>query len=412
MDAGVVRIMLRVLVLGVFFCASAQAEELSGRRLTFGGFGSLAANYHDTGGLEYRRSAGQPDGIKANQVDFADDSLAGLQVNAAWNQQLEAVAQAVSKHSADHDWRPRLTRAFVRYVPDESIMLRVGRIGYEFFPRADSSDIGYTYLTLRPPTEMFGQLPNDDFDGADLTLTYPLGPGLARAKLFGGRTSGLLAQSDGSTVDLAGSKVWGGLAEYLQGPWAARLGVGWYLVGHPPSMDQLSAGLRQTGQAQAQNLANEFDQKGRRTVILTAALTYDDGPWQGRLYLARTDTQSPIGPKLNIGSASLGYGIGKFTPYALLSRAHNYADVQSTGLPDSPQTAALNAGVYQAQTQSQTNQSTAAAGVRYDFAPKMDLKFQVGHVWEHGSQLVFDRNMPPRDNAELTLFGLSFDFVF
>jgi hypothetical protein len=393
-------------------CGPALADELNPRRVIFAGFGTLAADYNTARDLEYRRSAGQPDVANGRKLDFATDSLLGLQVNAAWSHKLEVVLQAVSKNSADRHWRPRLTRGFVRYLPDQSIMLRGGRIGYEFFPRADSSDVGYTFLTLRPPVEMFGQLPNQDFDGADFTLMRPLGPAMGRLKLFGGATSGPLVQPDGSRVDLAGSRIWGAQAEYSTGLWAAQVGIGWLLVGHPPSLAALSAGLRQTGEPQAQQLAREFDEMGRRTEIISAALTYDESPWQGRLYLVRADTGSPIGPKLNIGTFTLGYGMGGFTPFGVLSRVYNYADVKSTGLPDSPQTAALNAGAYAAQTQSQTEQSTIAAGLRWDFAPRMDLKFQIDHVWTQGSLLVFDRRTPPRDHAELTVFGLALDFVF
>ncbi|MBL6750814.1 MAG: hypothetical protein ISP90_09850 [Nevskia sp.] len=402
-------------LLGVFLAAvagTAQAEDLTGRRLTFGGFGTLGVDYNFARNLQFRRSVGQPDSSNGRKFVFSTDSLVGLQVNAAWSHELEVVLQAVSQDLADRNWRPRLTRGFVRYLPDESIMLRGGRIGWEFYPRADSSNIGYTFLTLRPPVEMFGQISNQDFDGGDVTLMEPLWSGLGRFKLFGGATSGNVVLADGSSANLGGSQIWGVQADYSRGPWMGQVGIGWYLVGHPPSLEPLVAGLRLTGQPQAAHLADEFEQKGRRNEIISAALVYDEAPWQGRLYLARTQYGGPVGPKLNIGLVSVGYSIGKFTPYGLLSRAYNYAGVQPTGLPDLPPYAALNAGAYSAQTLSQTNQSTAAAGLRYDFARRMDLKFQVDEVWTQGSVLVFDRNTPPRGHANLTVIGLAFDFVF
>lgn len=389
----------------------ASADELDGRRLTLGGFGTIAADYHDADGLEYRRSSAQPDGVDAGRIELATDSLVGVQLNAGWSNELEAVAQVQSAPSSLQRWQPRLTRGFVRYVPDESWMLRVGRIGYEFYPQADSNAIGYSYLTLRPPVEMFGQLPTDDFDGADLTLTRPLGSTLARVKLIGGHTTGTLALADGSRVSFSGSTL-GAQIEFLQGPWSLRLGSGWQLLAHPPSSRPLTAALRQTGDPQAQQLAQDFDDKGRRTTVSTIGLTYDDGRWQGRLYLARADSGSPIGPKLRIGTTSLGYRIERVTPYLLLSRAYNPARVQPTGLPDTAGYAALNAGAEAAQTLGQTNQSTAAAGLRYDFARNMDLKFQIDHVWSNSSQLLFDQRSPPRERAELTLFGVALDFVF
>lgn len=393
-------------------CLSAAAEDLGERRVTVGGFGTVGAIYHEADGLEYRRSVGQADGAKANRVDFGTDSLAGLQVNAAWNQQLEVVAQVVSKHDADVDWLPRLTRGFLRYQPNETVMLRAGRIGLEFFPRADSSDIGYSYLTIRPPPEMFGQLPHDDFDGLDLMLSHPLGPGIGRVKLYGGRVDGKFVEPPRPTVDLADSKIWGGYFEYLQGGWNARLGIGWFLVSHPTSLAPLIAGLQQTGQAQAVALADEFSRRGRRYQFITGGVTYEEGPLQARLFLANLDSESITGPKTLIGTTTIGYSFGAFTPYTALTRAHNYADPQPTGLPNSPQTAPLIAGAYDAQVANQTNQTSAALGLRYNFAPKMDIKFQVDHLWLNNSEMVIDRNTPPRDKTQMTVFGLAFDFIF
>ena len=395
-----------------FVCLSAAAAEFGEHRLTFGGFATVGAMYHDAEGLEYRRSVGQPDGAKAGQLNFATDTLAGLQVNAAWNQQLEVVAQVVSKHSTEADWWPRLTRGFVRYVPDESIMLRAGRIGSEIFPHADSSDIGYSYLTIRPPVELFGQLPHDDLDGVDLILTRPIGPGIGHIKIYGGRANGKIAEPDGSSVDLGGSKIWGGYFEYLQGGWDARLGIGWFLVGHPPSLDPLINGLRQTGQPQAQALAEEFARKGRRYEFITGGLTYDEGPVQARLFLLQINSESVIGPKTLIGTTTIGYNLGIFTPYTALSRAHNYAYQQFTGLPNTPQTAPLIAGAYAVQVANQTNQSSVALGLRYDVAPKMDIKFQIDYLWLNNSDMVFDRNTPPRDRAQMMVFGIAFDIIF
>ena len=390
----------------------AIADELDGRRLTLGGFGTIGLDYHDADGLEYRRSAGQAEGAMAGKIDLATGTMAGVQVNAAWNHQLEVVGQVLAIATTPDEYRPRLTRGFVRYTPDESVMLRFGRIGYELYPQADSNSIGYSSLTVRPPPEMFGATANDDFDGADLTATYPLGLGLVRVKIFGGRTTNFTVLPDGSEIDLSGSKIWGVQGEFLKGPWVLRLGTGWYLVGHPASLAPLSAALRQTGEPQALQLAEEFDGMGHRTSVLTAGLTYDDGHWQGRLYLARTDNGSRIGFKENIGMLSLGYSLGRFTPYALLSRAYNYNTAQSTGLPDNPAYAAINAGAYAAQTVAQINQTTAGAGLRYDFARNMDLKLQIDHVWANESVLMVDHRTPPGGPAELTVFGIAFDFVF
>jgi hypothetical protein len=80
-------------------------------------------------------------------------------------------------------------------------------------------------------------------------------------------------------------------------------------------------------------------------------------------------------------------------------------------LPNIAPFAALNAGVYVAQTAAQANQHSLACGVRYDFAPHMDVKLQIDRVWLRQTNVVFDRNMPPADHAAMTVFSLAVDFA-
>lgn len=394
-------------------CRPVWADELGERRLSFGGFGTLGAVYHEAEGLEYRRAVNQPEGAEAGDVDYRVDTLAGVQVNGAWTPQLEVVAQAVTRYDSDRSWRPRLTRGFLRYQPDEGLMLRGGRLGYELLPRADSRDIGYSYLTLRQPVEVQGLLPRDDLDGADITFTRPLGAGLASVKLYGGRTGGKVVYND-QVVDLDDSEIWGGHFEYQLPQWTLRLGQGVFMVGHEPEVDPLVAALRQSGSPQAQDLADELAHKNRRSSFTVAAATYDRGPVTARLFLVRVDSPRDPGPRLYLGAITAGYALGAVTPFVSYGVTESFAEPQSTGLPDSsPEMAALNAAARDIQTRQQSEQRTVSLGLRYDFAPRFDLKFQVDRVRLHGSSLVLDRNQPPRhDDALMTVFGIGLDFIF
>jgi len=394
------------------FCLPATAAELGERRVTLGGFGTLGAVYHDAEDREYRRSSGQGRGAEAGEIDFETDSLIGLQLNAAWNQQFETVLQAVSRSDEHGSWRPRLTRGFLRWNPDPSLMLRAGRIGHELLPRADSRDIGYSYLPIRPPLEVFGVLPRDEVEGVDITYTREIGEGLGRAKIFGGKMDGRVVYADGSQGDLSGSKLWGGLLEYLYEGWAVRIGSGVFLAGQEPPVDPLVAALRQAGTPESQELANELDEKERRTLFTVFGVAYDEAPWQLRLFLIQADGEHAPAPKLRFGTLLAGYSLGRVTPYASFSAIDSYADVRGTGLPDTPQFAPLNAAARDVQTRSQPQQHSLALGVRYDLAPKVDLKFQVDQVRLRGSPLVFDHHSPPDDYGDMTVFGLALDFIF
>jgi len=388
-----------------------DAAEPGERRLFLGGFGTIGAIYHDTEGIEYRRHQGQPRGAEANEVDFATDSLAGVQLNAAWNEELEAVAQLLTRLDSDNTWRPRVTRGFLRYRPIEETIFRAGRIGYELLPLTDSRDIGYSYLTIRPPVELLGLLPHDEFDGADVVLTHPLGAGIGRMKLYGGLTSGRLVFSEGS-VDLRDSKIWGGHVEYLSGAWVTRLGHGYFLSPDPPAADPLADALRQTGSAQAIALADELAEDERRVQFSVFGLSYEEDALHARLVLARTSADHITGPKTRSGFVVVGYGIGTLTPYIAVSAIKGYDSPRSTGLPDTPSTAPLNAAAMAAQSNTQTHQATYSLGIRYDVAPKMDIKLQVDRVLLHSPNTTLDRNTPPRRETDMTVLGVAFDFIF
>lgn len=84
-----------VAVLLLAVAAGARADE--GPGLQIGGFGTLGANYHSAGDLEYRRSLDQVHGARGGEVAFGVDSLLGLQLNARASEHLDAVVQAVTR---------------------------------------------------------------------------------------------------------------------------------------------------------------------------------------------------------------------------------------------------------------------------------------------------------------------------
>lgn len=401
-----------IAVVALVLPAATIAMDPAGRQVSVGGFGTIGALYHDANGIEYRRSASQPRGAEAGEVDFATDTIGGVQLNGRWNPEIDAVVQAVTRLTAEEDWQPQLTRAFLRWNPNESVTLRAGRIGWEIYPRADSRDVGYSQLTIRPSVEVFGISPIEHFDGGEIGLKHPLGEGLIAAKVYGGHTSGKLSRADGSETNIADSKLWGAHVEYQRGPWVVRLGSGVFEQGINYPLDGLAAGLQATGVPQAVALGEEFARNGRKSYFSVAGLAYDEGPLQARAFGAHVHPEHIVSPDINVGQLIAGYRIGVLTPYASYSFIENTSSTPTTGLADAPEYAALDAGAAMVLAGGQYNQSSLALGLRYDFMPRLALKVQVDHVWLDGSRLVFDRRPDPTDDTEMTLLGVALDFVF
>jgi hypothetical protein len=369
---------------GLLAALPALAAELPTRRLTLGGFGTVGGLYHDEEGLEYRRGGYQPRGAEADELAFHIDTLGGLQLNAAWNEDLEFVTQGIGRFVGDSNWDVELTRAFLRVQPDPALMLRVGRIGWELYPRLDSREIGYSYLPIRQPPELFavGQTARDAVDGADLSFRHPLGPGLLALKVYGGRTGGPIFFADGKTsASLDGTKAWGGHAEYQQGPWALRLGLGRVLLPKFPELEAFRQALRESGDPELVRLGRVQ----RYFSYGVTGLTYDEGPLQARLVIVGTRFGS-FDTRGYSGFGLVGYRFGDLTPFASYSAVNPELD--------------------------HNKQRTYSLGLRYDFAPGLDLKFQVDRVHLRGQNVVIDETMRSGDGIDFTVFGVALDFAF
>jgi hypothetical protein len=277
---------------------SARAQDLDADRFAFRGFGTLGATTHSTDGVEYRRTTGQARGAESGELDFGTDSLAGLQIDARLNSKFDLVLQGVTRLRADGDWSPRLSQAFLRYSPDDSLVLRAGRVGYDIYLLAESRQVGYSYLAVRPSPEFYGQITNDDIDGLDVAYTRRVGRGLFKARAFGGAGSGELAFADGTTSDSIGD-VYGATFDYIFRGWTARLALVQFNYEASPEIPMLIGALRATGFPSAVSVADDIDKKVYRSEGVQVGMAYDDGPMLAQLMYGIVGSDSIAGPEFD-----------------------------------------------------------------------------------------------------------------
>ncbi|MEO8061203.1 MAG: porin [Pseudomonadota bacterium] len=389
---------------------TARGQDLDGRQFSVRGFGTLAATTQDADGLEFRRNVGQSKGVAAGDVEFATDSLAGVQFDAKLGSHFDVLVQGVTRARADGDWAPELTQAFVRYSPDESLVLRVGRFGYEIYLLAESRQVGYSYLTVRPSADFYGMVTNDDIDGADISLKLRLGSGLVRARLFGGRGSDKTVFADGSIFG-GHSKVYGGTFDYLYRGFTARAAYLQATYDEELELQQLADVL--TGSGVPASIAIGEELRGAQTSTgIQLGVAYDDGPLQAQLLYGHILTESIAGPNIDAWYVQAGYRLRAWTPFVAAARSHDLRDIRSTGLPDIPELAPINGAVFGIQKNLRATQHTATVGVRWDLSPRIDLKLQVDFTSVHDSSYNFDRRAVPSGDANMTVAALAVDFVF
>lgn len=365
------------------------------------GFGTLGAVRTTSDDVEFVRDITQPRGAQRSW-NARTDSVLGLQANWRIRPELEAVVQAVSRYRYDRTFTPEIAWAYLKYDPNPALSLRAGRLGTEFFMLADSRQVGYSYLTVRPPGDYFWYLPFFSVNGADAALTVPLGDDVLRGKLYYGIADGKIPLAD-KQWKIDGSPLMGAYLEYQSGAWLLR---GSYanirFNSDLPIADNFYAlvpGLLSLNDARASLAYLETD--GTRSHYYSLGLVYDRGPWQFQLMLNSVDQGSRAFENSRAGYLLAGYRIASVTPYI------GYSHVDSTRRSATPL-----AGVAAVQADSRTQQGTVIVGARWDALTNLAFKVQWDGIRGDRSSLFPYRREQADWNGRMDVFTLTMDFVF
>lgn len=132
------------------------------------GFGTLgytqASKYDDR---LFRRNVSQ-DGAELENNGWLVDSRLGLQLRGELNDNWEMVFQGVLKEQYSSTPLDYIDMAFARYSASDSWQFTFGRQPFDLFLLSDHINVGYSHDFVRPPTEFYGYLPYDSFDGVNI----------------------------------------------------------------------------------------------------------------------------------------------------------------------------------------------------------------------------------------------------
>jgi hypothetical protein len=382
----------------------AQGTDSEVSALALHGFGTLGVARSDNGNAEFVRDLSQPKGIGRNW-SARNDSVFGLQANYRLNEQLEAVAQGVSHYRYDGSFSPEMTWAFLKFEPTPGLMLRAGRYGTEFFMLADSRSVGYSYLTVRPPVDFFGNLPMNYVDGVFGRFTHRLESGLVRAELYTGLAREKLP-SQGEVLDLNGSRLDGVSLDFQRGPWQARLSYARLRFQNGLSVPALTTPLIATGLPSAISAAQALNLAGTSVHYRAFGLAYDDGTWQAQFDVNATSRDSVLWEDMTAGYLMLGRRVGKWTPFLGYSWTRSTPKYLDTGVP------ALNPLVAGILAYSHQDQHTVMLGGRWDFRRNMDLKLQLDVVRGSANSVALVQNENTAWDGSVKVLSLALDFVF
>lgn len=392
--------------------SSAFAQEAEGPTVKIRGFGTGALTWTDTNDAEFARP-NQAAGAKKSPRTGVDSNL-GLQADIGINSWLSFTGQGLVRHDADDNYGAELAWAFAKAKINDQFSVRVGRIGLPAFMISDYRNVGYANTFLRPPVEMYSQVPFNSVDGIDATYQHSFGDTTVTGQLAYGRTSADVAvglRAKGKEITALNL-----VAEH--GPFTARIGRvdAKITITGSSSLNALIGGLRMAGAGynlpQLTTMGNELDATDKKASFTSVGLGMDWNNIVAQSEFAKRKTDSYVNDTTSWYLMG-GYRIGKVLPYVIhgkLSIDGHPANVIPAGVPA---LAALRAGASGLPYYGigQGEQSTTSVGVRWDFHSSMALKAQIDRVQPKiGNGLLI--NAKPGFHDDVTVGAVALDFVF
>lgn len=108
-----------------------------------------------------------------SNLSFDTDSRVGIQIDAQLTDKVSATVQF--KGRGQDNWDTEIEWAYVSYEFNDNWKGRIGRLRGPYFMISDYLEVGYAYPWIRPPQEVYTQLPMTAFEGTDIIYSNNIG---------------------------------------------------------------------------------------------------------------------------------------------------------------------------------------------------------------------------------------------
>jgi hypothetical protein len=398
----------------------ANAQETSnGPAVKISGFGTGALTMTNTDDAEFAR-ANQARGVKKDARTGVDSNL-GLQADVAINSWLSVTGQGLVRKDADDAYGAEATLAFAKARLNDELSIRVGRLGAPIFMISEYRNVGYANPFVRPPQEMYSQVPFNGIDGIDAVWQRAFGDTQFTGQLSYGSISNDV--SGGQKVRVKKLVALNLVAEH--GPFTMRFGHAQGKASIPSvgSIATLLTSLRTTGAGYRlpvlNTLADDLILEDKKATFTSLGLAMDWNNIIAQSEYAKRKTDSFLADTTSWYVMG-GYRIGKLLPYYIHAKVGVDGRVANTvpatcpaGYPAActPTLRALSAGVDSLRTGGGGEQSTNSLGLRWDLYSSVDVKFQVDRITPKNGRGLF-LNATPGFNHAVTVGTVAVDFIF
>ncbi len=166
-------------------CLSAHADFTSADgKARLSGFGTVGAARTSTDDALFNYP-GQGGGVD-KQMGMEPDTKVGVQGSYKFTNTISGTAQVLTKYRASGQYQPEFEWAFAKWQAMPSLAVRAGRIGAPYFMISDFRDVGYANTAVRPPLDVYGQVPVSSFDGLDVSYQTELMGANVTSTIWGG----------------------------------------------------------------------------------------------------------------------------------------------------------------------------------------------------------------------------------
>lgn len=396
--------------------AGARAADADRPLFTFSGFGTLGIVHSSEEQADFVASPSKPRGAGFSRSLSAEgDSLVAVQVTAWPHPRVSAVVQVISELNPDRTYRPHVEWANVRYAVTPEFAIRAGRTVLPILMLTETRKVGFANPWVRPPLEVYGQVPLTNNDGLDATYRGPLGAGINTVQVAAGRSDPRFpAPSGTTTIEVRRSAFVSDIFEHGFATLRVNFGRGRVTV---PESSALFDAFRQFG-AEGAAIADRYQVNDTLVSFAGAGVAFDPGPWFVVGEWSRTRSRSVLGTR-TAWYAGGGARFGKLTTYALHARANadNLSDpgLALAALP--PALAQAGAGLNAALNSTlsvKPVQGTTSLGVRWDAAKNVALKLQFDRTRIGAGSTGTLGNIQPgfRPGGRLRVWSATVDFVF
>ncbi len=400
------------------FTAQADDDWL-GENWQVNGFGTISYTNTDKYDSRIPRRNINQSGVQLKKNGFLMDSRVGLQIKGQLNDHWEVVGQAVARQQYANHLEDYIDLAFARYRYNNEWQVALGRQAFDLFFLSDHRNTGYSYDWVRPPTEFYGFMPYDSFDGVkvvrdwgdfDSAWRWNFSVGNIKAKFDGD----VLART--SEVDSTKARpIYGSELSWQSGQWRLRANVAVLKFEQKSNdrayFDELESQVAPFWPGFRRIIAD----LGRNTNLRYGAL---GAAWQSGEWKVQSEWNIIDADFIGIGGQRAYVHVAKrwddWQPFVTVGYAH---DNQRNHYPPPPMGIGFDpifAGIDELVENVRYNQTSISLGARWDFAAQKALKFQCDRFYfDAGSGSIHGRiDSSYRHDETRSWCSVAFDWVF